>query len=413
MFDAHGVDGDMWCVNSIYTQFAACCARLNIFNYPEIDKYDTLLYLDTDTLITNPLEPVFDIELEDKLYGSQVTDATIDHWGNGKTLFLENKIDIALDSPQILSTCALLFKNCDKIKSLFSDILAHIAERVPGDYDLNGSFDQDFISYQCHIQDCYDNTHLTKFLRNCKLEPDSDMILNHFCSLFEDTCGLPVGKLELMQLYLTRSGMEGYARDIIHIGANDGRAYHETESFYLFDNVATGDRCIFIEPVPYLFKQLVDNYNEKYPGNNFTFINKAVSNQIGEVEMTIASEENDFDKLPLWATMVGSIDPDHIEKHTPPDMDLITEKITVPTTTINEIVTDAGMTKIDLLQVDAEGHDFAILMGYDFSIKPARIAFEHHHLKAGNLAVLLTRLQMMGYKQIGFTELDIVLELSK
>ena len=36
-------------------------------------------------------------------------------------------------------------------------------------------------------------------------------------------------------------------------------------------------KFIFIEPVLYNFNSLVENYNNKYPNNNFIFINNAIS----------------------------------------------------------------------------------------------------------------------------------------
>jgi FkbM family methyltransferase len=417
-FDKYEIDGDIWCLN-VFTQFDACCARLHIFSYSDIDKYENLLYLDCDVLITNPIDPIFDIQLEEKLYAMSFEDANVDDWGNGGYLFKENKVDIAKDRTTF-SSCIMLFKNCERIKSLFSDIIAHIKERVPEQYDLKGSFDQDFIIYHCFIQDCYNNTYMNKFARNNQLEDDKDMILNHFTAIHETTCGTPDGKLDWMHVYLSRAGIEGYTKNFIHIGANVGKCFHEPETFQLFDIVSVHDHCVFVEPVPYLFKQLKENYNETYPGNNFIFLNKAVSNTIGETEMTIISEENDFENLPYWVNMISSINPDYGDKHLlpidpsqtneniPP---LIKEQIIVPTTTLNEIIKEAHMTEIDILIVDAEGHDFEILIAYDFSILPKRIIFEHCHMKPGDLAILHKQLALKGYVVKGITELDYLMEL--
>ena len=416
MFDAHNIDGDIWCINSIFTQFAASCARLQIFSYPEIAKYDTLLYLDTDILITKSLEPIFDIELEEKLYSMSLPDVTIGDWGNGKDLFAENDVNIDPRTPQPIHPCVLLFKNCEQIKCLFFDILTHIEERVPGDYDLKGSFDQDFIIYHCFMQNCFNNTHLNKFVKENHLEEDETMILNHFCALHQETCATPFGKQDKMITYLSKIGTPGYTRNIIHVGANIGDCFNELEIISLFDYVSINDTCVFVEPIPYLFKQLEENYNTKYPGNKFIFINKAVSNHTGEVEMTMVSESTDFTKEEFrYYPAMSSIDPDFIAKHQAEGNvdNAFMEKITVPAITLTDIVQQSGMTFIDLLQVDAEGHDFEILYAYDFSVIPKKIIFEHCHMKDGNLAILLSSLQMMGYKQIGFTELDIVLELSK
>ena len=415
MFTEHGIDGDIWAIQGVFTQFAACCARLHIFSYPEIDKYTTLLYLDADILITNPLDSIFDIVLEDKLY-CQRQEITLKDWGAGTKLFTENKINIDLDR-YVFSTGIMLFKNCKRLRTLFTDVLAHIAERISGDYDLNGAFEEDFVIYRCFVEDCYDDIHLTPHVRNDWLVEDKDMIINHFSAKYRPATGTPDGKLEWMHLYLARMGMEKYARTIIHIGTHDGIRTSESDIYYLFNKVAPIDKCILIEPVSYLFKQLKKNYNEAYPGNNFVFINKAVSNTIGSTEMVIPSEKNDFDKLPSWASMIGSLKLDHIElMHDYEEdliSDLITETVTVPITTINQIIKDHAITEIDLLLIDAEGHDFEILTAYDFSILPKVIVFEHCHMGKEKLSLLIYQLQRLGYKETGITSLDIILELSK
>ena len=408
MFNKHGIDGDIWCLN-IFTQFDATCARLYIFSYPDIKLYEQILYLDVDTLITNSLKPIFDINTKEKLYchGQEIA---IKDWGSSKKLFAENKIDVDLNRNGF-STGIMLFRNCNKLHTLFTDILDHIKERVPGTYDLEGTFEEDFIIYQCFVQDCYNDKELCTFVQNNCVVQNTSMIINHFCAINQKFSATAHGKLDKMHQYLSTIGIEKYRKNIIHIGANVGNCYPKEEQiFQVFDMVSPNDFCFFVEPVPYLFKQLVENYNTAYPDNNFVYINKAVSNTIGEAEMTIVSEKNDFDNLPFYATMLSSINEKYIAEH---ELNLITEKIMVPTTTLNEIVKIAKLEKIDLLVIDAEGHDFEILNAYDFSIIPKRIIFEQMHLEEGKLTILLSKLTMIGYKQVGFSKSDIILDYSR
>jgi len=59
-------------------------------------------------------------------------------------------------------------------------------------------------------------------------------------------------------------------------------------------------------------EQLKNNYNKKFENNhNIIFINKAVSNFIGEIEMTIPSEKNDFSQLPYWSSQLASVNDGH------------------------------------------------------------------------------------------------------
>ncbi len=188
-------------------------------------------------------------------------------------------------------------------------------------------------------------------------------------------------------------------KTIIQIGSHVGNTSNDP----IFNIVDKDTKLILVEPVPFLFKQLKNNYNKKFYNNhNIIFINKAVSNFIGEIEMTIPSEKNDFSKLPFWASQLASVNKDHALGHI---HNLLVEKITVKTTTINEIVKEYNIREIDLLHTDTEGHDYTILMNYNFEIKPKQIMFEHKHMdglfKVGiKYDELSNKLLSLGYKKI-------------
>ena len=188
-------------------------------------------------------------------------------------------------------------------------------------------------------------------------------------------------------------------KTIIQIGSHVGNTSNDP----IFNIVDKDTKLILVEPVPFLFKQLKNNYNKKFYNNhNIIFINKAVSNFIGEIEMTIPSEKNDFSKLPFWASQIASVNKDHALGHI---RNLLVEKITVKTTTINEIVKEYNIREIDLLHTDTEGHDYTILMNYNFEIKPKQIMFEHKHMdglsKVGiKYNELSNKLLSIGYTKI-------------
>jgi len=170
----------------------------------------------------------------------------------------------------------------------------------------------------------------------------------------------------------------------------------------IFKDIDETTKIILVEPVPHLFDQLKINYKKKLTNlKNVTFIKKAVSNFVGEVELSIPSERNDFSRLPFWASQLASIDPTHIDKAI---NHLIIDKIKVKTTTIDEIIKENNITDIDLLHTDTEGHDYTILMNYSFTIKPQKILFEHCHmdgfLTIGDKYIELTnKLLSLGYKK--------------
>jgi FkbM family methyltransferase len=197
---------------------------------------------------------------------------------------------------------------------------------------------------------------------------------------------------------------------IIQIGSHVGNTCNDP----IFNIVNNNTKLILVEPVPFLFEQLKNNYNNKFKNNhNITFINKAASNFIGEIEMTIPSEKNDFSKFPSWASQLASVNSDHATGHI---SDLLVEKIHVKTTTINEIVKEHNIKEIDLLHTDTEGHDYTILMNYNFEIKPKIIMFEHKHMD-GLFTIgikydeLSNKLLSLGYKKIGQNDEDTTFRL--
>jgi len=118
--------------DSIQTVVAASAARLDIFDFPEVAKYEKILYLDTDVLVVRPLAPVFDLATEDRLYaleeGLLDSEVPYDYWG--KDLFAPGEV-AALEDKTGFSAGVLLFKNTATIRTLFQQIKAHIAT-TPG-----------------------------------------------------------------------------------------------------------------------------------------------------------------------------------------------------------------------------------------------------------------------------------------
>ncbi len=199
-------------------------------------------------------------------------------------------------------------------------------------------------------------------------------------------------------------------KTIIQIGSHIGNTCNDP----IFNIVDNNTKLILVEPVPFLFEQLKNNYNKRFVNNkNIIFINKAVSNFIGTIDMTIPSEKNDFSKLPFWASQLSSVNSDHATGHI---STLLVEKINVKTTTIDEIIKEYNIKEIDLLHTDTEGHDYIILMNYSFKIKPKKIMFEHKHMDGLfttgiKFDELSNRLLSFGYKKIEQNSEDTTFQL--
>jgi hypothetical protein len=89
---------------------------------------------------------------------------------------------------------------------------------------------------------------------------------------------------------------------------------------------------------------------------------------------------------------------------------MITEVITVPTTTIAEVLRKHRIVKIDLLHIDTEGHDYDILINYEFDVLPEKIMFESKHMSEEKYKALSQRLLSKGYTQISRDYDDAVFE---
>lgn len=196
-------------------------------------------------------------------------------------------------------------------------------------------------------------------------------------------------------------------KTIIQIGSHVGNTANDP----IFKKIDERTNLFLIEPVPYLFNQLQTNYKNKK--SNITFINKAVSDYVGEIELTVPSEKNDFSKLPFWASQLASVNSKHATGHLP---NLLVDTIQVKCTTLNEIIKEYNIDTIDLLHTDTEGHDYTILMNYDFKVKPQQILFEYKHMDGiftvgKKYETLTNRLKSLGYVQMYKNEEDTLFEL--
>ena len=182
-------------INDTYNDVdKACKARLDLFNLHSIKNYNKILYLDTDILVKNNINKVFDVCVEDVLYALE--EGTIhdgnDYWGN--SLFGDeiNKYD----DKTAFSSGILLFNNCKKIKNLFSKIQKDIVNR-PRNFSC---FDQPYIVYNAFKHNLYDNKVLKTLVVNNDCNIHSDKVIHHF----PGGPGIYKHKIEFMTNFLNR-----------------------------------------------------------------------------------------------------------------------------------------------------------------------------------------------------------------
>lgn len=171
LYDRHKINFE---INDTYTNVkSACSSRLDLFSFKSIDKYDKILYLDTDILIKGDLHSVFDIVKEDILYVLEEFDilkAPYDYYG--RSLFKE-EIKNYSDTSGFTSGI-LLFNNCEKIKTLFENINISIRTRP------HPFFDQPHFVYNAFKYNMYNNKILKEYAVNRDTNIYSDKIIHHF-----------------------------------------------------------------------------------------------------------------------------------------------------------------------------------------------------------------------------------------
>ena len=186
-------------INDTYNNIdKACKARLDLFNLPSITKYNKILYLDTDILVKNDINKVFDVCKEDTLYVLEEGEiySNTDYWG--KTLF-GNELNNYKDKTAFTSGI-LLFNNCEKIKDLFNKINEDIINRP-----YNTSFyDQPYIVYNAFKYNLYDNKILKSLVVNNDNNIHSDKVIHHFPGGPGVAVGAYKHKIDAMTIFLNK-----------------------------------------------------------------------------------------------------------------------------------------------------------------------------------------------------------------
>lgn len=162
-------------INDTYNNIdKSCKARLDLFNLRSITKYNKILYLDTDILIKDNINKVFNVCEEDILYALEegTINSKLDFWGT--TLF-KDEVNNYEDKTAFTSGI-LLFKNCEKIRDLFDKINQDIIIR-PHNF---ACFDQPYIVYNAFKYNLYNNKILKLFVVNKDNNIHSDKVIHHF-----------------------------------------------------------------------------------------------------------------------------------------------------------------------------------------------------------------------------------------
>jgi FkbM family methyltransferase len=147
------------------------------------------------------------------------------------------------------------------------------------------------------------------------------------------------------------------------------------------------------------------------------FENVAISNTRKICNFYVVDETSQFCKTHphfneaggLWGDLVGSLDRNHIFKCKPSLSDKEIKTLQVECVTLQDIIDKYQLNRIDVLHMDAEGHDEAILLSINFEkIKPKIIMFEHVHMSFEGYLACTNHLYSHGYSHIHTSERDTI-----
>lgn len=177
----------------------------------------------------------------------------------------------------------------------------------------------------------------------------------------------------------------------IQVGANDGSLNDPLRKFIIKKFL----KGVMIEPQTEIFKKLRNNY-EKFDLDGILFENIAIDSDPGLRNLyTIKNPSNQQD---LWAHAAASFDRSHIEKKLSQDSLNDIERVSVRCENFEYILDKYKISKLDLLQIDAEGYDFELLKIFPFTrVIPKIIHFEHIHLDKSDRNASLEFLHNLGY----------------
>ena len=190
---------------------------------------------------------------------------------------------------------------------------------------------------------------------------------------------------------------------LVVIGAHFGIWLKEELVKYKNDNI------LLVEPVPYNFKILNENFqNEK---NIFICTNAVFSEN--KIEKFYFVREDSIPKLGKhWASGIGSFSKEHLLNHKSKRFNIKEEDIDnldVEFITFDKLVKNFEIGSIKKLQIDVEGAEFEILKSIDFKkININQIQFEFKHfdgtfLEGPKLKIIKEKLVKNGFQ---LTQID-------
>lgn len=165
---------------------------------------------------------------------------------------------------------------------------------------------------------------------------------------------------------------------VLQIGSNDGIS---GDPIFKLMQRRPDWEGLFVEPVPYLFQRLKDNYGDS---PRFRFINSAVNDGSSQMFYWVDQHAKDeIPGLPEWWEQIGSFRKGYIQEILGPNISGHVRETLIKGITLQELMAKYSVASVDVLHVDTEGYEWKILRQLEgIPLRPRIILFEHKHLSA-------------------------------
>lgn len=209
---------------------------------------------------------------------------------------------------------------------------------------------------------------------------DKDLVKNN--RIIEDKGFL---KIEKILNYLIKNDI---VKSLIQIGANDGKRFDSLNKFIKNYNV----KSLLVEPMEEYFEDLKKNYDKI---ENIYFENSLISVN-DEISYLYKVDKNSLNRYGDHIKGISSFSYDHLIKHGVKTKDIIKQKAN--SISISELLIKHNFNNFDLLFIDAEGYDGAIINDFltSVNLRPY-IIFEYIHIDHKTFQVLLDNFKKFDY----------------
>ena len=177
-------------------------------------------------------------------------------------------------------------------------------------------------------------------------------------------------------------------KSLIQIGANDGKRFDNLNSFIKDYKI----KSLLVEPIEEYFEDLKKNYNNI---ENIYFENSLISVN-NEVSYLYKVNKKSLEKYDDHIKGISSFDYEHLIKHGVKKKDIIKQKTN--SITISELLKKHRFDNFDLLFIDAEGYDGAIVNDFlKENISRPYIIFEYIHINNKTFKILVDNFNKFDY----------------